>query len=77
MVIETELEALGQAVTHLNKRIDLCERIFGKIMQLDARLDTLEFNSNIPTNPSAAERLMDVEMRIERLESYLLNGEKK
>jgi len=76
MNVESELQALGQAISYLNKRIDLCERILGKIMQLNARVDTLEFNSNIPVNPSAAERLMDAEMRIERLESYLINGDK-
>ncbi len=59
----------------LVKRVELCEKVFIKIMQLDVRLHTLEFNSDIPTSPSSAERIMDFEMRIKRLESLLIKTE--
>lgn len=65
---------LDSQLLELENRVMLCERVFIKIMQLDARLDTLEFNSYIPVKPSAGERLLDFELRIERLESHLING---
>lgn len=60
----------------IHNRINTCEKVFIKIMQLDVRLLTLEFDSGKPVMPSAAEKLMDMQLRLERLESYLLNGEK-
>lgn len=63
-------------INEINSRLELIEKVFIKIMQHDIRLQTLEFNSDTPVQPSAAEKLMDMQMRLERLESYLLNGEK-
>ena len=64
-------------IDEINKRLELIEKVFIKIMQHDVRLHTLEFNSNIQPQPSSMERLMDFQYRLERLESYLLNGEKQ
>ena len=66
-----------EQINVINKRLELIEKVFIKIMQHDVRLHTLEFNSNTPVQPSSAERLMDMQHRLERLESYLLNGEKQ
>ncbi len=69
-------EEFKRHIQHINYRLELCEKVFIKIMQHDIRLQTLEFNSDKPVQPSASEKLLDMQLRLERLESYLLNGER-
>ena len=64
-------EEFKRHIESINLRIELCEKVFIKILQHDVRLMSLEFNSDKPVNPSAAEKLMDLQLRLERLESYL------
>lgn len=72
-----DIDNVLTAIIDLQKRIKLCERIYCRLLQFDLRLETLEFNNALPVKPSATERLMDMQHRLERLESYLLNGEKQ
>ena len=58
----------------LDERLDLCERIFGKIMELDARIDTLEFNSDLPVKPAISTQLLDLRLRVETLEEIINQG---
>lgn len=51
----------------IHKRLDLLERVFGRIMQLDMRLDTLEFNSGVPVKPAISERLLALELKLNEL----------
>lgn len=74
LLLNMQLES-SRIIEGLTLRLELCEKVFIKIMQLDVRLHTVEFNSGIPTTPSSAEKIMDFEMRIKRLESYLIKGE--
>lgn len=68
-------EEFKRHIESVNCRLELCEKVFIKILQHDIRLSTLEFNSDKPVKPSSAEKLIDMQHRLERLESYLLNGE--
>lgn len=52
----------------IEKRLRLLEKVFGKLMQFDMRLDTLEFNANLPVKPSISEKLLDLQLRLEKLE---------
>lgn len=58
-------------IDQINKRLELIEKVFSKILQLDVRLQTVEFLLNLPTDPSVNESLMDIQYRLERLESFL------
>lgn len=57
-----------EEVRVLRNRITLAERIFGKIMQLDMRLDTLEFMLDASVKPAISEKLLDFKLRLEKLE---------
>lgn len=59
-------------ISQLPKRVEMLEKIFGKIMQLDMRIDTLEFNCNLPVKPAISEKLLDMELRLQKLESLLI-----
>ena len=63
------------SIEDLSKRIDTLEKIFGKIMEINLRLDTLEFNSDHPVRPAIGEKLLTLHMRIEKLEQLLLPKE--
>lgn len=64
-----DLIDLKLELDELFSRVDLLEKIFKKICEFDARLDTLEFNSNVPVKPAIAELLLDLRLRVENLES--------
>lgn len=83
-VFETKEEAqeavdaqdnLPDILRTINKRIDLLEKIFSRVMQQDLRLDTLEFNSNLPVKPGISERLADLTNRIDIVETIINQGE--
>ncbi len=71
--LESEIEKIvlpfRQYLDKLEDRIDLLERVFKKICEFDSRLDTLEFNSNLPVKPSISEMLLDLRLRVEKLET--------
>lgn len=60
---------IKDVLNHLANRIDLLESVFKKICEFDSRLDTLEFNSNLPVKPSISEMLLDLRLRVEKLET--------
>ena len=65
------LDTLANEIRHLSKRLDLVERIFSRVMQQDLRLDTLEFNSNLPVKPGISACLGNLIHRIETIESII------
>jgi len=68
---ETTIMNMQTHIDSLQKRLSQVEKLFTHLMQLQLRLDTLEFNSELPVQPSSAERLASMERRQKKLESLL------
>ncbi len=62
------LQELKSEIEEFAFRVSLCERIFKKMMEFDMRLDTLEFNCELPVKPAISLKLTDLQLRIEALE---------
>ena len=58
-------------IREINKRLDLLESVFKKLMEFDMRLDTLEFNSNAPVKPGISEKLASLEYKLESVLEFL------
>jgi len=72
IIIDTlkhEIKSLYDGFFMQQKKIDLLEKIYGRVMQQDMRIDTLEFNSNLPVKPGISEALADLRFRVEQLEN--------
>jgi hypothetical protein len=65
------LYELISTVELLEKRVVLLERVFGRLMQYDLRLDNLEFHSGQPMKPVFNEVLMDIKCRLTAIEENL------
>lgn len=63
------------SIDQLERRVYLLESIFKKIAEFDSRIDTLEFNANLPMKPAISEKLLDIQLRLEKLE--LLTNQKE
>jgi hypothetical protein len=70
-----DLINLNMDIDDINNRLDLLESVFKKLAEFDMRLDTLEFNSNLPVKPGISESLADLRFRVEELEN--LNHKEK
>lgn len=70
-----KIELLAGVVAQLIKRIDLLESVFKKMMEFDMRLDTLEFNSDLPVKPGISEKLATLEFKINSLMEFINNEE--
>ena len=73
--LKHDMRRICETQAALNKRLDLVERIFSKVMQQDLRIDTLEFNSNLPVKPGISECLANLIYRVEGLEILLTKKE--
>ena len=69
------LQELKAEIEEFAFRVSICERIFKKMMEFDMRLDTLEFNCDLPVKPGISEKLMDLQLRLETLEGKNDDGE--
>ena len=58
-------------IISLERRCDLLESVFKKLMEFDMRLDTLEFNSNLPVKPGISEKLATAESQLEHIIEFL------
>lgn len=68
---QAKLINLQTEIEELEKRIVLLERVFGRLMQFDLRLDNLEFHSGQPIKPALNETIFDLKLRIDAVENQL------
>lgn len=73
--LKHDMKRICNTQAMINKRLDLVERIFSKVMQQDLRIDTLEFNSGLPVKPGISECLANLIYRVESLEISLTKKE--
>ncbi len=66
---------LQREIDQLNHRLALCERVFKRLMEFDMRLDTLEFNCNLPVRPGISEKLATLEHKLESVLEFLTKKE--
>lgn len=70
LLVETMM-AFREQLQKLKDRMEMLERIYGRVMQIQMRVDNLEFVSNIPLDPSIHEHVIDFGDRLEKIESIL------
>ena len=61
---------LSIELAEMEKRVVLLERVFGRLMQFDLRLDNLEFHSGQPIKPALNESMMEMKLRLSALEEF-------
>lgn len=68
IVSTVEIVQLRDRIHSLEARIGLLERVYAKMMEQDLRLDTLEFNLDLPCKPAISDRLADILRRLDKLD---------